>query len=116
MALLVLFAIIYGFFAGGYSATWGGVIKEMEKEAAERNEAIDTGIVYGLLNGARGVGYVSGGLVGVQLLKAGSEKMVGRFGYGTPYGPLILYTGLSTSLGGWSMALKCKGLLRWALS
>ena len=113
MALLVLFAIIYGFFAGGYSATWGGVIKEMEKEAAERNEAIDTGMVYGLLNGARGVGYVSGGLVGVQLLKAGNKNMVG---YGTSYGPLILYTGLSTFLGGWSMALKCKGLLRWVLS
>lgn len=112
MALLVLFALIYGFFAGGYSATWGGVIKEMEKEAVERNEAIDTGMVYGLLNGARGVGYVSGGLVGVQLLKAGDESLVGRFAYGTMYGPLIIFTGLTTLLGGWSMALKCKGLLR----
>lgn len=84
----------------------------MEKEAVERNEAIDTGMVYGLLNGARGVGYVSGGLVGVQLLKAGDESLVGRFAYGTMYGPLIIFTGLTTLLGGWSMALKCKGLLR----
>ena len=52
-ALLVVFAVVFGFFAGGYSATWGGAMKEMEKESAERNEAIDTGIVYGLLNGAR---------------------------------------------------------------
>lgn len=113
LALLILFAIIYGFFAGGYSATWGGVIKEMEKEAVERNEAIDTGMVYGLFNGARGIGYVSGGLVGVQLLKAGSQSTIGKFGYGTMYGPLILYTGLATAFGGWSMALRCKALLQW---
>lgn len=114
MVLLVLFALIYGFFAGGYSAAWGGVIKEMEKEAADRNEAIDSGMVYGLLNGARGIGYVGGGLAGVQLLKVGDGSMSGSFGYGTTYGPLILYTGLSTFLGGWGIALKCKALLRWS--
>ncbi|KAI9696311.1 MAG: hypothetical protein M1820_008234 [Bogoriella megaspora] len=108
ISLLVLFAVIYGFFAGGYSGTWGGVIKEMEKEAADRNEAIDTGMVYGLLNGARGIGYVGGGLAGVQLLKAGGGGSIGKFGYGTIYGPLIVYTGLATSLGGWSVAFKCK--------
>jgi MFS family permease len=37
MALLILYSIIYGFFAGGYSGTWGGIIKEMETEAAEQN-------------------------------------------------------------------------------
>lgn len=45
MALLVLFSITFGFFAGGYSATWGGVLNEMELEARERNEAIDTGVL-----------------------------------------------------------------------
>ncbi|KAL8864273.1 MAG: hypothetical protein Q9174_007410, partial [Haloplaca sp. 1 TL-2023] len=72
MALLVLFSITFGFFAGGYSATWGGVINELEREAASNNEAVDPGMLYGLLNGARGIGYVSGGLAGVPLLKAGS--------------------------------------------
>lgn len=111
MALLILFSLIYGFFAGGYSATWGGVIKEMESEAADSNEAIDTGMVYGLLNGARGIGYIGGGLAGVPLLKAGGGNVIGKFAYGTPYGPLIIYTGLSTFLGGWTIALKSKGLL-----
>ncbi|KAK3319566.1 major facilitator superfamily domain-containing protein, partial [Cercophora scortea] len=101
MALLVLFSITFGFFAGGYSATWGGVVNELESEAAGRNEAIDTGVVYGLLNGARGVGYVGGGLVGVPLLRAGEggEVMKG-FGYGTAYGPLIVFTGLTSVFGG----------------
>ena len=109
MALLVLFSITFGFFAGGYSATWGGVLNELEREAAQRNEAIDTGMLYGLLNGARGIGYVSGGLASVPLLKTGSS--VGRFGYGTKYGPLIIFTGLSTVFGGWGLLWKWKKLL-----
>jgi MFS family permease len=106
MALLVLFSMTFGFFAGGYSATWGGVINDLEREAAQRNEAIDTGMLYGLLNGARGIGYVSGGLASVPLLKAGSGISLGRFGYGTMYGPLIIFTGLSTVFGGWGVIWK----------
>lgn len=112
MIFLVLFAIIYGFFAGAYSTCWGTVIKEMEREAAGRNEAIDSGLVYGFLNGARGIGYVSGGLFGVELLKVGNPGTLGKLGGGTSYGPLILYTGLSTAVGGWSILLKGKPLLR----
>jgi predicted MFS family arabinose efflux permease len=113
MALLVLFSITFGFFAGGYSSTWGGVLNEMEHEAAQRNEAIDTGMIYGLLNGARGIGYVSGGLASVPLLKVGASSSLGAFGYGTAYGPLIIFTGLSTILGGWGLLWKWKKLLRF---
>lgn len=112
MALLILFSITFGFFAGGYSSTWGAILVEMESEAAQSNEAIDTGMVYGLLNGARGIGYVSGGLAGVQLLKAGSSSPIGGFGYGTTYGPLIIFTGLSTIFGGWGVLWKWVKLLR----
>ncbi len=111
MTLLVLFSITFGFFAGGYSATWGGVLNELEQEATQRNEAIDTGMIYGLLNGARGIGYVSGGLASVPLLKAGSTASLGRFGYGTTYGPLIIFTGLSTIFGGWGLLWKWEKLL-----
>jgi len=100
MALLVLFSITFGFFAGGYSATWGGVINELEREA------IDSGMVYGLLNGVRGIGYVSGGLAGVPLLRAGGTSSVGGFGYGTAYGPLIVFAGLSSVFGGWGLSWK----------
>lgn len=119
LALLAVFAITFGFFAGGYSATWGGVINEMEQEAASHNEAIDPGLVYGLLNGARGIGYVSGGLAGVPLFKAGSSMITsGGFGYETTYGPLILFTGLSSIFGGWGILWRwnrfnrCGGFIR----
>jgi MFS family permease len=110
LALLILFSIAYGFFAGGYSATWGSIINQMEDEAKRKNEAIDTGMIYGLLNGARGIGYVSGGFAGVQLLKAGSAVSIGQFGYGTSYGPLIVFTGISSFFGGWGILWKLKGL------
>ncbi|KAK6082701.1 hypothetical protein SCUP234_04025 [Seiridium cupressi] len=113
MALLVLFSITFGFAAGGYSATWGGALNEMASEAVQRNEAIDTGMVYGLLNGARGIGYVVGGLVGVPLLNAGVAEKVGTFGYGTSYGPIIIFTGLSSVFGGWGLLWKWKNLLRF---
>jgi len=107
--LLIIFSISFGFFAGGYSGTWGGVINELEREAARNNEAVDAGMLYGLLNGARGVGYVMGGLTSVPLAKAGGIGSTGGsgFGYGTTYGALILFTGLSTALGGWGL------LWRW---
>ena len=101
IGLLVVFSMTFGFFSGGYSATWGGMLKQMERESAERNEAVDPGMLYGLLNGVRGIGYVSGGLAGVELLKAGTLPASKRFAYGTSYGPLILFTGLSSLLGGW---------------
>jgi MFS family permease len=117
IALLVLFAITFGFFASAYSATWGGVMNEMENDAAQRNEAIDSGVLYGLLNGARGIGYVSGGLISVPLIKAGSSMHIGNLGYGTTYGPLIVFTGLSLAFGGCGIAFspRWKSLLhlRW---
>ena len=111
MGLLVIFAVTYGFFAGGYSAIWGGVLNEIESEAAHANEAIDPGMLYGLLNGSRGIGYVAGGLIGVPLLKAGSGSAIGSFGFGTGYGPIIIFTGLSSAFGGWGMLWKVKSLL-----
>ncbi|VUC29323.1 unnamed protein product [Clonostachys rosea] len=109
MALLAVFSITFGFFAGGYSATWGGIITDFEREAANGNEAIDSGLMYGLLNGARGVGYVSGGLASVSLLKAGTGMAFsssGHFGLESTYGPLIIFTGLSSAFGGWAVFWK----------
>jgi predicted MFS family arabinose efflux permease len=110
LALLILFSITFGFFSSGYSSTWGAVLNDLEREASQSNEAIDTGLLYGLLNGARGIGYVSGGLASVPLLKAGSSSALGGFAYGTTYGPLIIFTGLSSVFGGWGLLWKWKKL------
>jgi hypothetical protein len=98
----------FGFFSSGYSATWGGMLKQMERESSEKNEAIDPGMLYGVLNGVRGIGYASGGFASVALLKAGTVSTSQRFAYGTSYGALIVFTGISSLLGGWVV------LWRWS--
>lgn len=105
-AVLIVFAMSCGFFAGGYSSTWGGWIKEFEREAAENNEALNTGMLYGMFNGARGVGYVVSGFAGIELLKTGAVQASEEGGFGTQYGSLILFTGLSSMFGGWSVVFR----------
>jgi len=111
-AFLICFSISYGAFAGGYSSTWGGWIKELEREAADGNEAINTGMVYGLFNGARGIGYVVGGLSGVELLNAGAVQTSRSLAFGTRYGSLIVFTGVCSMLGGWATAWRGCGWIK----
>lgn len=88
----------------------------MESEATHNNEAINTGMLYGLLNGARGVGYVVSGVAGVELLKSGGVADAERWGYGTRYGGLILFTGLSCVVGGWSVVWRGWSVARKSIS
>lgn len=101
LALLMLFSITYGFFAGGFSSTYSGVLHEMRKQ--DRN--VDTGLVMGLLLGGRGVGFVVGGPVSDGLLK-GAWSGVGNWGYNTEYGPIIVATGVTAVFGGWGWIWK----------
>ncbi|KAF4956617.1 hypothetical protein F66182_18350, partial [Fusarium sp. NRRL 66182] len=54
VALLTLFSVTYGFFAGGFSSTWSGVMNEVKRA----NPGMETGLVFGLLAGGRGIGNV----------------------------------------------------------
>ena len=99
VALLAVFAILYGFFAGGYSATWSGVMQHVKRE----RPALDTGLVFGLLAGARGAGNVVSGPVSQALIQGGRRdlKDYGSPGYETPYKWLIVFTGATAVMGGW---------------
>ena len=110
MSLLIVFSITFGFFSSGYSAIQGGVLNQREDEAAERIEAIDSGMVYGLLNVVRGIEYLNGGLAGVLLLKAGSLSSV-RSLVMERLGALIIFMGLSSMIGGRALLWKWKKLL-----
>lgn len=111
IVLISFFAAVYGFFAGGYSAIWGGIVKELRREAEHHNEPVDTALLFGLLNGGRGIGYVAGGFVGIQLLNEGAVNS-SHWAYGTKYGSLILFTGIGAVLGGGSILLQVGRLFR----
>ncbi|GKZ39490.1 hypothetical protein AbraIFM66950_000414 [Aspergillus brasiliensis] len=100
IALLVLFSITYGFFAGGFSSTWSGVLTQVKREVP----SLETGLVFGLLAGGRGIGSVISGPLSSALMQQGSitGRQNGEIGYTTDYGALILFTGVTAIFGGWS--------------
>jgi MFS family permease len=96
LPLLCIFSLVYGLFAGGFTSTYTGAIREVKK-VDSRAEA---GLVLGLLAAGRGVGSVVSGPLSEVLL---SEKpWVGEAfaGYGSGYGGLIVFTGVSAMLSG----------------
>jgi MFS family permease len=103
MALLVIFAAAYGFFAGGFSSTYSGILKEMKRA----DEGVEAGLVMGLLLGGRGVGFMAAGPVSAALLKGG-ERMIehAKWGYDTQYGPVIICTGATALFGSWGWMWK----------
>ncbi|KAI1464230.1 MFS general substrate transporter [Daldinia caldariorum] len=97
VAVLVVFTLMYGFFAGGFSSTWSGILQEMKR----RDGAIDTALIFGMLLGGRGLGFVLSGPIGGALLEANRLKAQDFTGYATQYGPMVIYTGLTATLGAW---------------
>ncbi|CZR52230.1 related to monocarboxylate transporter 2 [Phialocephala subalpina] len=98
LPLLVLFVASYGFFAGGYSAIWTGMMKEVRKTSPETG----MGTLMGVFAAGRGIGAVaSGPLSEVLLSRVGGGSVSGGkgWGFGTEYGVLIVFTGVSAFAG-----------------
>ena len=97
-ALLTAFSITYGFFAGGFSSTWSGVLQELKSQSP----ALDTGFIFGLPAGGRGIGNVISGPLSVALVTSEGWIKDGKsWGYNGQYGGIILFTGVTALLGGW---------------
>ncbi|KAJ5728736.1 Major facilitator superfamily domain general substrate transporter, partial [Penicillium malachiteum] len=99
MGLLTVFSIFYGFFAGGFSSTWSGIITQIKRDSSP---SLETGLVFGLLAGGRGIGNVISGPLSSVLISQGALGHDGNTGYDTKYGTLILFTGITALLGAWS--------------
>jgi predicted MFS family arabinose efflux permease len=94
LSLLLVFCVMYGLFAGSYTTTYPGVMKVVSKS----QQTADSTMVFAVLAAGRGIGNVACGPVSEALIRAGE---VGREGlYGSEYGPLVLFTGISAALGG----------------
>ena len=96
LPLLCVFSLAYGLFAGGFTSTWPGVIQEVKKS----DHRAETGLMFGLLCAGRGVGSVVSGPLSEALLS--DRPWVGEAfaGYGSGYGGLIVFTGVSALLSG----------------
>lgn len=87
LALLVVFAVAYGFFAAGYTAMWARM-----STAVCRGDIATAPMVFSLLNFGKGLGNVFAGPIGGNLVAKGGSQ----FGVGDPmaYRWVVLFTGL----------------------
>ncbi|KAL2069592.1 hypothetical protein VTL71DRAFT_14271 [Oculimacula yallundae] len=103
---LIVFAMCYGAFAGGYSALWAGMMKEVQR--VKGCEDVGMGVLMGVFAAGRGIGAVSSGPLSEVLLNI---PIGGVAGFKSGYGALIVFTGASAFAGGigWAVTRKMRG-------
>lgn len=102
---LYVFCIFYGAFAGSNSSSWSAIMRETKRE----KQGADEGMIFALLSCGKGVGNLCSGPLSEALLHAGSWKV--SMAYGSSYGALIVFTGVTALLSGWSIVAKRIGWL-----
>lgn len=108
LAVLFVFCIMYGLFAGSFSATWAGIMSEMTSRptpsdhagSPHRGIAFDPIMVFGVLEAGRGIGNLVSGPLSEVLVQNSLWKDQALAGYGSGYGTLIVFTGITGFLGG----------------
>ena len=90
LPLLCFFSLTYGLFAGGFTSTYTGVIREVQKQA----RGAEAGMLFGFLSAGRGIGSVLSGPLSEALLNGKPWAGEAALGYGTGYGGLIVFTGV----------------------
>lgn len=95
IAPLYIFSILYGLFGGGFSSCWAAIVREVRS----RDPRAEQTVVFGLLAAGRGIGCVVCGPLSSVLLKGG-KGWDAAAAYGTGYGLLIVFTGVTAMLGG----------------
>lgn len=106
VARLIIFAMMYGAFAGGYSALWAGMMKEIQK--VKGCEEVGMGVLMGVFAAGRGIGAVVSGPLSEVLL---NKSVGGVSGFKSEYGALIVFTGASSFAGGvgWLVTRSMRG-------
>ena len=97
--ILYLFAVTWGIFAGGYTAIWTGCATEIQKDAPETEIAV----IMGLMAAGRGFGCLLSGPLSEEIVSWGILHGASAGAYGTRYGGLILFAGITALCGGFGL-------------
>ncbi|OLN81569.1 Monocarboxylate transporter 8 [Colletotrichum chlorophyti] len=111
LGLLYLFCVVYGLFAGAYTSAWPGIMKVVTEHEREKQRGVDPSMVFGMLAAGRGVGNVISGPLSEALIKGSPWAGEVAHGYGSGYGVLIVFTGVTALFGGASFLWKRIGWL-----
>lgn len=108
------FCVVYGLFAGCYTSTWPGIMREMANpEVSDEGPdvQVDPSLVFGWLCAGRGVGNLASGPLSNLLIQGRPWLNQAVGGYGSGYGSLIVYTGVSAVVGGSALFWRRLGML-----
>ncbi|KAI5861185.1 MFS general substrate transporter [Durotheca rogersii] len=107
LPLLYFFCVVYGLFAGSYTSAWPGIMKDVVGKAEVAGQAyLDPSMIFGWLAAGRGIGNVVSGPLSDSLIRGLPWRGdTAAYGYGSGYGALIVFTGVTAFLGGASFAL-----------
>ncbi|KAF2102473.1 putative MFS monocarboxylate transporter [Rhizodiscina lignyota] len=103
---LYVFCIMYGLFACSWPSTWPGIMRDVVK----KKESADAGMVFAFLGAGKGIGNIVSGPLSEALLKSASWRSA-ALGYGSGYGTLIIFTGVTAFFGGCSFVARRIGWL-----
>ncbi|KAI0012481.1 MFS general substrate transporter [Xylariaceae sp. FL0662B] len=110
LPLLYFFCVLYGLFAGAYTTSWPGIMKEVVRKGETSDQSYDPTMVFGWLAAGRGIGNVVSGPLSEGLVQSWKGNNAG-YGYGSGYGSLIVFTGVTALFGGASFIWRRVGLL-----
>ncbi|KAI9928680.1 hypothetical protein ASPWEDRAFT_149277 [Aspergillus wentii DTO 134E9] len=106
---LCVFAVLYGVFAGSASATWPGIVHNVK----EKDQSAPVGLLLGSFTAIRGVGSIACGPISEAVINS-KWPWSGRsfaLAYGTNFGGLIVFTGVTASFGVVGFTARKLGLL-----
>jgi MFS family permease len=102
LAVLYVFCVVYGLFAGSFTSTWPGIMRALGRNDGEdadgRAAALDPTMIFGWLCAGRGLGSLVSGPLSDALTKGMPWKDHASAAYGSGYGTLIVYTGITAAL------------------
>ena len=112
LPVLYVFCVFYGLFAGGWTCCYPGIMKDVSRRYASAGfDYADPVMVIGVLLLARGIGNIVSGPLSTALIKSMPLQGQARAGYGSGYGGLIIYSGLTGLSSGMNFVWKWLGLL-----
>ncbi|CAI7654923.1 unnamed protein product [Penicillium glandicola] len=99
---LFIFSIVYGLFAGSYTSTWPGIMREVVRN----KPSAESSMVFACLAAGRGVGNLVSGPLSEALITGLPWEGNAGYGYGSGYGSLIAFTGVTGVVGGGSYIVR----------
>lgn len=96
LPLLIVFALLYGFFGAGYTAMWGRMVTAVSEEPSQHQA------MFCLFNFGKGIGNVMAGPISAALLKWSANTHAG-YGHGM-YKTIVVFTGVCLLLSAGSVS------------